>query len=217
MGALDQRVPKLSALIALVAMIGVSGWQGYRFWKTELQATNPVARSVVAPLPTEQANMPPDIRLAELQLFGAANTGATPAQSSTENLPETNLRLLLRGVLVPDGDFTGSALIEDDKGNTEAYLVSDELPGNATLRHVFANRVIIERTGKLENLYFPESESRSGMDLASNNDVPMDESVAPPAAQQPRSQASQTSPSEQQRRDEIRRRLEQLRQRLQTN
>ncbi len=164
----------------------------------------------------------PDVQLSDLEVFGSAT--ATPPQNedtNTENLPETNLRMSLRGVLAADGDFLGSALIEDDKGKTEAFLVGDELPGNARLRTVFANRVIIERSGKLENLYFPETEDRSGgVDFASNDEPAYE---APPPQQEvqvQRARPPQTSASsadQQQRREEIRQRLEQLRQRLQNN
>jgi general secretion pathway protein C len=139
----------------------------------------------------------------------------------TENLPETNLRLSLRGVLAADGEFPGSALIEDDKGKTEAYLVGNELPGNAKLRTVFPNRVIIERAGKLENLYFPELDDRSGVSLASSNAESLDQEIqqrqTPQPAQRASSSGTATPAGEQQRREEIRQRLEQLRQRLQNS
>jgi general secretion pathway protein C len=134
----------------------------------------------------------------------------------TENLPETNLRLFLRGVLAADGEFPGSALIEDDKSKTEAYLVGDELPGNATLRSVHPNRVIIERSGKLENLYFPESEDRSGMSFTADQQEEA-AAEAQQAASTPPSRAPASATSDEQRREEIRRRLEQLRERLRNN
>lgn len=160
----------------------------------------------------------PDIRLSDLELFGSATDTPQAEDTNTENLPETNLRLILRGVLAADGDFPGSALIEDDKGKTEAFLVGDELPGNAKLHTVFANRVVIERAGKLENLYFPETEDRSGLDFASTENPVYEASVQPAVqVQRTRAQTIGSSANQQQRREEIRQRLEQLRQRLQNN
>jgi general secretion pathway protein C len=117
----------------------------------------------------------------------------------TENLPKTNLRLILRGALAADGEFPGSALIEHPDGETEVYMVGDSLPGDARLRTVLSNRVILERNGTLESLYFPETENRNGVELISN------------------SQSQPVSPERQAQKEEIRRRLEQTRQRLQEN
>ena len=153
-------------------------------------------------------------------MFGEPGKEAPQTEPDTENLPETNLRLFLRGVLAASGDFPGSALIEDDKRNTEAYLVGDELPGNATLRSVRPNRIIIERSGKLENLYFPEDEDRTGLSMASTQTS--NEQEEPSGTQirstgvDRRSTSTNTDTSDQ-RREEIRQRLEQLRERLRTN
>lgn len=211
MPVIDRRIPLFLALAATLAMLVLTGWQGYQFWQTETRHTLPQSTSPATGSSTRGATVP-KVELASLELFGTTSATGEAQITDTENLPETNLRLLLRGVLASDGDFPGSALIEDDKSKTEAYLVGDELPGNATLRTVFANRVVIDRSGKLENLFFPESDDRSGVSLSSN-------SQPDPRVQQPTTSpaAADNSASQQQRREEIRQRLEQLRQRLQNN
>lgn len=208
------------AIVAGVAMISVTAWQGYRFWQNETEAT--LATSTAARTQTAtDTRKEPDINLASLDLFGKAGAEAAQPEPDTENLPETNLRLFLRGVLAASGEFPGSALIEDDKNKTEVYLVGDELPGDAKLRSVKANRVIIERGGKLENLYFPEDDDRSGLSVASNDarepsQEPVQRQVqSVDTSQQPSSNAG--SDNSEQRREEIRRRLEQLRERLRNN
>ncbi|WP_372995513.1 type II secretion system protein N [Marinobacter sp.] len=211
----NERLPLILALLAGAAMVAVTAWQGYRFWQMESQQGH---YGTVQPLASESmASMEqPDVNLSSLDLFGAASADSEPVEIDTENLPETNLRLFLRGVLAADGEFPGSALIEDDKSKTEAYLVGDELPGNASLRSVHPNRVIIERSGKLENLYFPESEDRSGISFtADEEDEPAP--AAQPASSTSPSRAPATATSDEQRREEIRRRLEQLRERLRNN
>ncbi|MDX1554211.1 MAG: type II secretion system protein N [Marinobacter sp.] len=212
----SSRLPLLLATVAGITMITVTAWQGYRFWQNETDTT-----TTTPAMPTQTTtNVPqePNINLASLDLFGKPGEVATEAEADTENLPETNLRLFLRGVLAASGDFPGSALIEDDKSKTEAYLVGDELPGNATLRSVRANRVIIERGGKLENLYFPEDEDRSGVSLASTQTSGDQQEPQPQVRPANTGQASSNSDdNSEQRRDEIRRRLEQLRERLRTN
>lgn len=211
----NERLPLVLALVAGAAMVALTGWQGYRFWQMEGQQSQ---YDNVSSLTSDSATgrEPPSVTLSSLDLFGSASTEAAPVEVDTENLPETNLRLFLRGVLAADGDFPGSALIEDDKNKTEAYLVGDELPGNATLRSVHPNRVIIERSGKLENLYFPESEDRSGISFtagAQEETTPLSQQAAPTLP----SPAPVSANSDEQRREEIRRRLEQLRERLRNN
>ena len=188
----NERFPLILALVAGAAMVALTAWQGYRFWQMEGQQGQ---YDNVQPLVSDPAagREPPSV-----------------------NLPETNLRLFLRGVLAADGEFPGSALIEDDKSKTEAYLVGDELPGNATLRSVHPNRVIIERSGKLENLYFPESEDRSGISFTADQQAEPSPAVQQAASPSP-SRAPASATSDEQRREEIRRRLEQLRERLRNN
>lgn len=218
--ALDQRIPLLLAVTAVVAMLGLTSWQVYQFWQNESQRTLPQVQTAGNNSETPRQNVP-EVQLATLALFGTASDTGGAVEVDTENLPETNLRLSLRGVLAADGEFPGSALIEDDKGKTEAYLVGNELPGNAKLRTVFPNRVIIERAGKLENLYFPELDDRSGVSLASSNAEALDQEIqqrqTPQPAQRASSSGTATPAGEQQRREEIRQRLEQLRQRLQNS
>lgn len=215
----SSRLPLLLAIVAGIGMITVTAWQGYRFWQNET-GTPTVAASSVNRQASTDAPREPDISLASLNLFGKAGEMENQAEPDTENLPETNLRLFLRGVLAASGDFPGSALIEDDRNRTEAYLVGDELPGDATLRSVRANRVIIERGGKLESLYFPDDEDRSGVTLASSQaddsgDEPTRTQAQPGSSGQ--SSSSGNGANSDQRREEIRRRLEQLRERLRNN
>jgi general secretion pathway protein C len=211
----NERLPLIFTLLAGVTMVALTAWQGYRFWQME---SGQGSYGNVQPLvsETDPAREPPSVDLSSLTLFGTATGDSASTEIDTENLPETNLRLFLRGVLAADGDFPGSALIEDDKSKTEAYLVGDELPGNAKLRSVHPNRVIIERAGKLENLYFPESEDREGMSFTADREAEPVNAIQP-AASTTTSRAPATATSDDQRREEIRRRLEQLRERLRNN
>lgn len=216
----SSRLPLLLTAVAGITMVTVTAWQGYRFWQNETDTSAAASTSVATETSTEVPREP-EVNLASLDLFGKPGEVKSQAEPDTENLPETNLKLFLRGVLAASGDFPGSALIEDDKSKTEAYLVGDELPGNATLRSVRPNRVIIERSGKLENLYFPEDEDRTGLSLASN-DTAMEQEEPDPIQPRPvntgqSSSSSAAAANSDERREEIRRRLEQLRERLRNN
>ena len=215
----SSRLPLILTIVAGIAMITVTAWQGVRFWQNETSAGDTVPSADMTMAETDTRKVP-EVNLASFALFGEPGKEAPQTEPDTENLPETNLRLFLRGVLAASGDFPGSALIEDDKRNTEAYLVGDELPGNATLRSVRPNRIIIERGGKLENLYFPEDEDRTGLSMASTQDSSEQEEPSGtqirPTGVDRRSTSTNTDTSDQ-RREEIRQRLEQLRERLRTN
>lgn len=210
----NQRLPLLLTVIAGAVMVGVTAWQVYSFSQAERQgASSSDAQQLVRE--GQNLSQAPEVDLTTLALFGTASQEGSAGPVETENLPETNLRLFLRGVMAADGEFPGSALIEDQKGNTEAYPVGDELPGNAKLRSVHANRVVIERGGKLENLFFPEEKNRSGMTVASGNQEEPQQSA--PATQIPESNQPPSPAADEQRREEIRQRLEQLRERLRNN
>jgi general secretion pathway protein C len=219
--SIHPRIPTILAVVAALAMVLATGWQAYSFWQSENAPGNTIATNpdTTRSSPAQQV---PELNLSSVAIFGDANR-AESAQKDVDidNLPETNLKLVLRGVMSASGDFPGSALVEDSKRNTDAYIVGDELPGNATLRTVRADRIIIERSGALENLYFPEDEDRSGIDLAANESIDNGNSGSADYVEQPAQPASFSGPStsrnSDQRREEIRQRLEQLRNRLRGN
>lgn len=217
MSALTARLPLITASLLSVAMVGTLGWQGYRFWEQEQTQQNQSAAQPATEV-TRPARQQPQVQLGEVEMFGQAAPEAMTADQDTENLPETNLRLFLRGVLAGTEDQPGSALIEDDRNRTEVYIIGDELPGNATLRSVHANRIIIERGGKLENLYFPETDDSRGVELAAiDNGMQSDPAQAQQGTRTPtasQSRAPSTPEATDERRQQIRQRLEELRERL---
>jgi general secretion pathway protein C len=198
-------------------MLASTAWQAWGIWQQESAEGDVIAASSAGSAPAQRPV--PQIALFSLQLFGNTKANDPGAQQNTENLPETNLQLTLRGVLAATADVAGSALIEDDRNNTDAYLVGDTLPGNATLHSVHPARIIIGRSGKLENLYFPEIDSRSGFSAVADETQSLVPAYTPPTRpQQSLSQpdlsqptSAPTAPTDEQRRAEIRERLEQLR------
>ena len=216
--AINRKVPLILAVAAGLTMVLVTSWQGYGFWQRESQQPGQNGQPAAKQL-AEKASVP-SVSLASLSFFGTAQTLGAAEPENTEDLPETNLRIFLRGVLAADGDFPGSALIEDDKSKTDVFIVGDELPGNAKLRSVHPNRVILDRAGKLENLYFPEADDRSGMTFSSDADnirqEPEQQAQVPDITNRP-VRSTPPAANEQERREEIRKRLEQLRERLRTN
>lgn len=215
MSALTARLPLITASLLSVAMVGTLGWHGYRFWAQE-QTQQGQSMAQAAAEVSRPARQQPQVPLESIDMFGQAAAEGADVGQDTEDLPETNLRLFLRGVLAGTEEQPGSALIEDDRNRTEVYIIGDELPGNATLRSVHANRIIIERSGKLENLYFPETDDSRGVELAAIDNGaqpdPAQRNGASPATSQ--SLTPSTPEATDERRRQIRQRLEELRQRL---
>jgi len=123
-----------------------------------IETTLPPLPATVSPTGTP-AN--PASTLATRQLFGSANaSGIEPVTDA----PETRLDLKLVGVFASE-DSSALAIIVSGRQPEAIYGIGDTLPGNATLRAVHADRVILERGGVLETLRLPRSSLGGGMSL----------------------------------------------------
>ncbi|MDB4453004.1 hypothetical protein N9145_02360 [bacterium] len=143
--------------------------------------------------PTNKIN-PQDI--GQRNFFGLAQ--AAPS-IIVEDLPETKLELKLRGAFTAVDNANAGAIIEDDRKVAHHYAIGDEVPGDATLRAIYADRVVLARNGLLETLYFPDEIDTSGINTRRN--INASDSGA----------NSVDSEANKQRRDAIRDRIRQLR------
>ena len=222
MQAIQKRLPMLVAALLVLAMLGSLGWQGYRFVQSR-HYSGQHQRATAARRHTAAAQ--PRVDLAKLSLFGDSNV-TTQQTLATANLPKTNLRLVLRGVMASTDKGPASALVEGPDQKTQDYSLGDTLPGNAKLHAVYTNRVVIERQGHLENLYFPKPEA-AGADIRSvGGEENTQETAASdnvmPASGQSSPNASDNIPEpnyglSEQRKNEIQKRLQELRARLRAN
>ena len=94
--------------------------------------------------------------IGERNFFGLA--GKEPV-IQVDNLPETTLKLTLRGAFMATTSSIGGAIIEDETKQASHYTVGDTLPGNAELKGVYADRIVLSRNGILETLYFPTDDN----------------------------------------------------------
>lgn len=168
---LTKNAPLIVALALTLGMLASFGIQGYRLWQQSTQAAAPATQATITP--QTQPRLAETRDVANANLFGQPPSTTEAAVVQTENLPTTNLRLTLRGVSTTEDEGRTSALIEGPDQQTQVYLIGDRLPGDAVLRAVYANRVVIERRGRLENLYFPES-SDSSADISTYSDSSAD-------------------------------------------
>ena len=111
-------------------------------------------------------NNDPDVssmdHVTSLNLFGdASRSQLNPTATVTESLAETRLNLELVGVFAAStGDPEDSAaLISEKRGTAKLFRINERVPGNATLVEVFADSVVLERSGKRELLRFPTTKN----------------------------------------------------------
>jgi len=116
--------------------------------------------------------------VADLSLFGRPDTAVA---ARGVDAPETRLNLTLRGVLATGSPFA-RAIVAAAGGNELSYRVGDPLPGGATLDQVLADRVILQRAGRLEALFLPKDAESGGGSLSSFERSSGDMSSAGPPA-----------------------------------
>lgn len=94
--------------------------------------------------------------LSGAHLFGIFETNTAPIR--TDNVPETKLNLVLKGVLAAGSDKIASAIIaRGANGQEEIYGINDKIPGGIILREIHPEYVILERQGQLETLRMMKS------------------------------------------------------------
>lgn len=90
--------------------------------------------------------------IANAHLFGAH---AAPATGDAANAPQTDMRLVLTGVIAGEDPSTGVAILGESASSAKVYGTGDTVPGGAKLHAVYADRVILDRNGQLESLPLP--------------------------------------------------------------
>ncbi len=95
-----------------------------------------------------------DLQIAQLHLFGKA---AIKKEREAPTAPKTRLNLTLRGVLATGGE-DALAIIASGAANERFYHLGDAIPGGATLKAVYPDRVLLERNSNMETLPLPKSQ-----------------------------------------------------------
>lgn len=217
---LAQRLPFLTAIVLCFLIIGLISWQLHPIFLPMIQGEDIVQSSTNKILSQSTQNSKaskPEIsqknyNIAKFKLFGDAAAPVKKAPVTTEKLPETTLRLTLSGVMAGKDNIQASALIEGPDRQTRSYRIDEEVPGGAILREVHPDRVVLERSGRLENLIFEDTRPIGIQQQAqSQADIP---TYAP--VNIPRQPAPDLDSFNQQQTEQIKDRLSRLRNRLQT-
>jgi general secretion pathway protein C len=118
--------------------------------------------------------------LTQSHLFGEATVQAVPVAQAIVDAPDTTLSLTLTGILSTSDEGLGQAIISSNRGQEKTYSVGDpvENADDAKMHSVFADRVILDRGGRLETLRLPK-------DLTAATGTRPTAPPLPPAAEQP--------------------------------
>ncbi|MCB1755494.1 MAG: type II secretion system protein GspC [Gammaproteobacteria bacterium] len=94
-------------------------------------------------------------QIAGAHLFGEAGKQEIVEDTTPKDAPETKLNLTLAGVFAYHPAELAVAIISSGGRDEEVYGIGDKI-GNATLKAVYPDRVIIENRGREETLRLPE-------------------------------------------------------------
>ena len=149
-----------AALVLLVALIAWSLKESVQFFMFPPEEKFSRLPSGI------RTNNDPDVgsidHVTSLNLFGdASRSQLNPTATVTESLAETRLNLELVGVFAASTNDPedSAALISEKRGTAKLFRINERVPGNATLVEVFADSVVLERSGKRELLRFPTTKN----------------------------------------------------------
>ena len=149
-----------AALVLLVALVAWSLKESVQFFMFPPEEKFSRLPSGIS------TNNDPDVssidHVTSLNLFGdASRSQLNPTATVTESLEETRLNLELVGVFAASTDDPedSAALISEKRGTAKLFRINERVPGNATLVEVFADGVVLERSGKRELLRFPTTKN----------------------------------------------------------
>lgn len=160
--------PRWSGLLARLTCVLLAVWLLWLIVKLVLLLVSgpevvldaPAARQVRV----QQINAP--VEIANWHLFGRA---AVSNPLNLAALPETPLNLELRGIVSGlESDQEGHAIIVDGSGRQWVYKVGDVVPGDATVKAITPEQVVLERNGQNEALSLPQRLNAASGAVANN-------------------------------------------------
>jgi general secretion pathway protein C len=136
-----------------------------------------LAQATLSMLPGEAYGPPPEVTISRTPIsgveqinfsalrdwhpFGEAPQELGPVEPAPEALvdaPDTTLNLRLTGTVPVNVEEESEAFIQSGNQEQERYVIGDTIEGasGATLHRVYRDRVILNRSGRLESLRLPE-------------------------------------------------------------
>lgn len=142
-------------LVFLVARTGADlSWQlGASFLSKGRSATPGQLPTQISPASSQTSRNSLPAPAEEIALFGLATAVLTAPGNQIEAAPATALNLILKGIVAVRPMRRALAVIAERGSPIEKlYGHGEELPGNAVIREIHPDRIIISRNGVLETL-----------------------------------------------------------------
>ena len=164
--ALAPTIVTVILVIALAAQLAAIVWRVLAPQQGMVAAVSP---SASAPAGPNLAN------IVGAHLFG---TAAIEATGDAASAPATSLRLTLAGTIAGDDPAQGWAIIGQTAQDAKVYATGANIPGGARLREVYADRVILDRGGRLEALALPRLTGGGALPATAARQAPAQPSLA---------------------------------------
>ncbi|MFZ5844043.1 MAG: type II secretion system protein GspC [Pseudomonadota bacterium] len=160
-----QRLLLLLAVLWLLATLARTSWRVYDALTWTPPPPPASATAFEAPVQI-------DIEaLVSAELFGSAEIAAP--EQTVADAPDSTASLKLLGVYAADNEQKASAIVEETTGAQSVVFVGEALPGGyGSLKQVFADRIIIDRGGRLETLRMEDLTGQLG-DLSGPKEEPV--------------------------------------------
>lgn len=159
-----------SALAALlVVLLGLTSaqvfWQAYDHWLAS-DTTAPA----IATLPSATATQSNTLHYADdigsAHLFGRPLVSNKVAQVATEDIPESLLKVTIKGILALADDAKSMAILSVENAADKVFKAGDELTANYSVHQIIADGVVVDHNGRLEMIRLPRA---TLADITANN------------------------------------------------
>ena len=147
-GTLQSHGPQLAVWLLALAI----GVQGALILIRLTGTARPSAQAAFVPAPASA----PRIDVAAItnsHLFGAAPVAQVASDAA--HAPPTSIPLVLTGIIAAREPKDGFAIVGANAASAKVYAVGDNIPGGARLNAVYADRVLLDRGGRIEALMLP--------------------------------------------------------------
>ena len=152
----NQHQKPLHTLLVVLLSLYLIAFAAKFVWRIipepQLSATTQVSKASVVSTPSGQGGVNIS-KIQQLNLFGDAKAAPKIVEEApVTDAPETRLKLTLAGVVASSEESAGTAIIEY-KNSQAVYGLGDKIEGtNASLKQVYADRVIIKNGIRNETL-----------------------------------------------------------------
>lgn len=152
--ALLTRLPLVATLLFTV-LLGINAAQlSWQFFPTAETSSSTKISTNIGRRPATQSN--PASQITPYNLFGSSKITTNTRSTASQSAPETRLNLTLKGVLAFEPQKFAMAIISQNGRDEQVFAIGDTLPGNAKLKEVYSDRIILQRGNRLETLKLPE-------------------------------------------------------------